>query len=185
MKIQIILGSTRPGRIGEGVAKWVHEVAAKRDGVEYELVDIADFNLPMLDEAMPASMGQYANEHTKKWAEKIAEADGYVFVVAEYNHSVAGALKNAVDYLSAEWANKSLGFVAYGSIGGARAIEHWRGIAAQLKLADVRETALFFLGSDFENYSTFKPSEAGEAAVDKVLDEVEEWAGALKPLRNA
>lgn len=183
MKIQIILGSTRPGRIGEGVAKWVHEVASKRSDAEYELVDIADFNLPLLDEPMPPMMNQYTKDHTKKWSEKIKEADAYVFVTAEYNRSVPGALKNAIDYLNVEWQDKAVGFVSYGSAGGSRAVEHLRGIAGELHMADVREFLPLYLSTDFENYSTFIPTASHEEQLNGVLDNVERWAGAMNTLR--
>src|SRR2546427_5170476 len=126
LKIAIILGSTRPGRNGEAVAKWVHEIAGKRSDAEFELVDIRDYNLPLLDEPMPPIMGQYSKPHTKAWAAKIGSFDGYVFVAPEYNHGISGALKNAIDFLFAEWNNKAAGFVSYGGAGGARAVEHLR-----------------------------------------------------------
>lgn len=122
LKIAIIIGSTRPGRNGEAVAKWVYEIAQKRTDAEFELVDIKDFNLPLLDEPVPPSMGQYSKPHTKKWAAKIGSFDGYVFVAPEYNHGISGALKNAIDFLFAEWNNKAAGFVSYGSVGGVRAV---------------------------------------------------------------
>ena len=136
-RIAIIIGSTRPGRNGEAVARWVLEHAQQRDGVEYELVDLADWNLPHLDEPMPAAAGQYANDHTKAWAAKIAEFDGYLFVTPEYNHSTSGALKNAIDFVGAEWYNKAAGFVSYGVFGGARAVEHLRLVLSQLQVATV------------------------------------------------
>src|SRR6476659_6890206 len=123
IRVGVILGSTRPGRIGEAVAKWVFENASKRTDAEYELVDIADYNLPLLDEPVPPSMGQYSKPHTKAWAAKIGSFDGYVFVTPEYNHGISGALKNAIDFLFAEWNNKAAGFVSYGGAGGARAVE--------------------------------------------------------------
>src|SRR5690606_13315100 len=89
-KIGIIIGSTRPGRNGPAVAQWVYEFARKRSDAQFELIDIADYNLPLLDEPAPASMGQYSKEHTKKWAAKIAEFDGYIFVTPEYNHATSG-----------------------------------------------------------------------------------------------
>src|SRR6266478_1461744 len=121
LKIAIILGSTRPGRNGEAVAKWVHEIAKKRTDAEFEVVDIKDFNLPLLDEPVPPIMGQYSKPHTKTWATKIGSFDGYVFVAPEYNHGISGALKNAIDFLFAEWNNKAAGFVSYGGASGARA----------------------------------------------------------------
>ena len=118
IKIAIIIGSTRPGRNGEAVAKWVYEIAQKRSDAEFELVDIKDFNLPLLDEPVPPSMGQYSKPHTKTWAAKIGSFDGYVFVTPEYNHGISGALKNAIDFLFAEWNNKAAGFVSYGGASG-------------------------------------------------------------------
>jgi NAD(P)H-dependent FMN reductase len=112
IKIAIILGSTRPNRNGEAVAKWVCEVAKTRSDAESELVDINDFNLPLLDEPVPPSMGQYSKPHTKAWAAKIGSFDAYVFVTPEYNHGTSGALKNAIDFLFAEWNNKAAGFVS-------------------------------------------------------------------------
>lgn len=97
-RVAIILGSTRPGRNGEAVAKWVYEIAQKRTDAEFELVDVAAFNLPLLDEPKPPSMGQYSKQHTKDWSAKIASFDAYVFVTPEYNHSTSGALKNAIDF---------------------------------------------------------------------------------------
>src|SRR5882724_6612828 len=137
-KIAVIIGSTRPGRVGESVAKWVYELAKKRTEAEFELVDIKAFNLPLLDEPVPPSMGQYSQPHTKKWAAKIASFDAYVFVTPEYNHGTSGALKNAIDYLYAEWNNKVAGFVGYGSMMGARAVENLRLIMAELQIATVR-----------------------------------------------
>ena len=183
IKIQIILGSTRPGRIGEAVSKWVYKTANQRDDFEVELIDVADFELPLLDEPVPAMMRQYTKAHTKKWSEKIEEADGYIFVAAEYNHSVAGGLKNAIDYLNHEWRDKSVGFVSYGSNGGSRAVEHLRGVAGELHLADVREQLLLYLDRDFENYSAFKPTENHEEQLNKVFDQVVRWAKAMQSVR--
>ena len=184
-RIAVILGSTRPGRIGEGVAQWVYENAALRDDAEYELVDVADYALPLLDEPVPPSMGRYSRPHTFAWAEKIASFDGYVFVTAEYNHSIPGALKNAIDYLFAEWNHKAAGFVAYGSAGGTRAVEHLRLVMAELRVATVRAQVALSLFRDFADMSRFQPGprRAGELGV--VLDEVVAWSEALAPLRHA
>src|SRR6202165_5725257 len=138
LKVAIIIGSTRPGRKAEAVAHWVHDIAAKRSDASFEVVDIATFDLPLLDEAFPPSMGQYAQPHTKAWAAKIATFDAFVFVTPEYNHSTSGALKNAIDYLFAEWNNKAAGFVSYGAAGGARAVEHLRLVMGELMVADTR-----------------------------------------------
>ncbi len=184
LKIAIIVGSTRPGRVGESVARWVVDLAKKRNDAEFELVDIQEFNLPLLDEPIPPSMGNYSKEHTKQWAAKIASFDAYVFVTPEYNHGISGALKNAIDFLFAEWNNKAAGFVGYGSAGGARAVEHLRLVMAEVQVATVRNQVMLSLREDFENYSAFKPREFHEQAVDQVLDQVIAWGGALKALRE-
>jgi NAD(P)H-dependent FMN reductase len=182
-KIGIILGSTRPGRNGEAVAKWVYELAKQRTDAEFELVDLLDYKLPHLDEIVPPSMGQYTQPHTLEWAQKIASFDGFVMVTPEYNHSTSGALKNAIDFLFAEWNNKAVGFVSYGSVGGARAVEHLRLISAELKMADVRSQVMLTLHHDFENFSVFKPGAHQEDALHTTLDQVVEWSRALAPLR--
>ncbi|MFI6085195.1 NADPH-dependent FMN reductase [Streptomyces sp. NPDC051217] len=184
LKIAVILGSTRPGRNGEAVAKWAQEIAAQRDDAEFELVDIADFKLPHLDEAIPPSMGQYANAHTLAWAEKIASFDGYLFVTPEYNHSTSGALKNAIDFLYGEWNNKAAGFVSYGSVGGTRAVEHLRLIMSELQVATVRAQVALSLFSDFENFSAFKPGDHQKAALDTTLDQLVSWSKALQTVRT-
>ena len=158
-RIGIILGSTRPGRNGEQVARWVHEIATQRNDADFELVDLLDYKLPHLDEPVPPSMGQYSQPHTLEWAAKIASFDGFVIVTPEYNHSTSGALKNAIDFLFAEWNNKAVGFVSYGSVGGARAVEHLRLVAGELMMADVRSQVALSLYTDFENFSVFKPND--------------------------
>jgi NAD(P)H-dependent FMN reductase len=184
IKIGIILGSTRPNRIGEGVARWVHELARKRSDAEFELVDIKDFELPLLDEPIPPSQGKYSKEHTKRWAAKIASFDAFVFVTPEYNHSTSGALKNAIDFLYAEWNNKAAGFVSYGSASGVRAVEHLRLIMAELQIADVRAQVMLSLFTDFENYSTFKPADQHEKTLGTMLDQLISWGSAMKGVRE-
>jgi NAD(P)H-dependent FMN reductase len=183
--IGIILGSTRPGRNGEAVANWVHDIAKQRDDAEYELVDIADYQLPHLDEAIPPSVGQYTQPHTKAWAAKIDSFDGYVFVTPEYNHSTSGALKNAIDFLYQEWNNKAAGFVSYGSAGGTRAVEHLRLVMGELQVADVRAQVALSLHTDFTDYAQFTPARHQTDAVTTVLDQVVAWSGALSALRAA
>ena len=183
-RIGIILGSTRPNRNGEQVAKWVYDIASRRSDAEFELVDLRDYPLPHLDEPLPPSMGQYQNEHTRQWADKIASFDGFVFVTPEYNHSTSGVLKNAIDYLYAEWNNKAAGFVSYGAVGGARAAEHLRLVAGELQMADVRQQVALSLLTEFENFSVFKPGDYNRAALDTLLDQVIAWSTALAPLRQ-
>ncbi|RKH06133.1 NADPH-dependent oxidoreductase [Corallococcus sp. CA053C] len=183
IKVAIVVGSTRPGRKADVVARWVHDIAKKRSDAEYEIVDLQDFNLPLLDEPFPPSMGKYTLPHTKAWAAKVAAYDAYVFVTPEYNHSTSGALKNALDYLYAEWNNKAAGFVAYGSAGGVRAVEHLRLIAAELQMATVRAQVQLSLFTDFENFAVFKPDPHKEKSVNGMLDQVVSWGTALQTVR--
>ena len=184
VRIGIIVGSTRPGRHAGAVAEWVLEQTAARTGVRYEIVDLADYPLPHLDEPMPPSFGQYQNDHTKAWATTIDTYDGFIFVTPEYNHSTSGVLKNAIDYLYAEWNNKAAAFVAYGSLAGARAVEHLRGVCAELQIATVRQQLSFSLFTDFENFAAFTPAPLHNDAAATLFDQLENWAGALKPLRG-
>lgn len=181
--IAVIIGSTRPGRNGEAVARWVLDLASRRTDASFELVDLADHALPLLDEPVPAAMGQYRNEHTQRWAETVARYDGYVFVTPEYNHSTSGALKNAIDYVYAEWNNKAASFVSYGSAGGVRAVEHLRLIAAELQIATVRAQVALSLADDFENYSEFTPRDQALPQVETMLDQLVSWTKALESVR--
>ena len=184
LKIAVILGSTRPGRNGKAVADWVLDKAQARIGADYDLIDLADHPLPHMDEPMSPMLGQYAGEHTKAWAATIAPYDGYVFVTPEYNHSTSGVLKNAIDYLYAEWNNKAAAFVSYGSTGGARAVEHLRGICSELQIAHVRQQVSFNLFTDFENMTTFAPAPLHEPLADAMFTELESWANAMKTVRQ-
>ena len=182
-RIGVILGSTRPGRNGEQVARWVMDIAARREDADFELIDLADFPLPHLDEPLPPAMGQYQNSHTREWAATIGQYDGLIMVTPEYNHSTSGVLKNAIDYLFAEWHNKAVGFVSYGSVGGARAAEHLRLISGELKMADVRTQVALSMFTDFVNFSRLAPGDYHVQALNILIDEVVAWSGALAPLR--
>jgi len=184
LRIAIIIGSTRPGRKAEAVAKWVYEIAQKRTDAEFEIVDIKDFDLPLLDEPVSPIMGQYTHQHTKIWSAKIASFDAYVFVTPEYNHGTSGALKNAIDFLYHEWVNKAAGFVSYGGAAGARAVEQLRLVLAEVQIATVRNQVLLSLFTDFENFSVFKPAPQHEKSVNAMLEQVTAWGSALKTLRE-
>jgi NAD(P)H-dependent FMN reductase len=185
LEIAVILGSTRPNRNGKAVADWVMTQTGVRSGARYTLVDLIDFPLPHLDEPIPPSAGRYIGEHTKAWADTIASYDGFVFVTPEYNHSTSGVLKNAIDYLYAEWNNKAAGFVGYGSVGGTRAVEQLRLIAAELQMATVRTQVALSLFTDFENLSTFRPGDQHEMALTTMLDQLVSWSQAMKSLRES
>ncbi|MFM9278675.1 NADPH-dependent FMN reductase [Paenibacillus jiagnxiensis] len=153
LNIGIILGSTRPARVSPQVGKWIKELADKRGDATYEIVDLADYNLPFLGD--PSGEQQVA-----AWAKKIASLDGFVFVTAEYNHSITGVLKNALDSARAEWYNKAAGIVSYGSSGGTRAAEHLRGILGELQ------------------------AELHIAHVNDMLNQVIRWSTALHSVRS-
>jgi NAD(P)H-dependent FMN reductase len=181
--VAIIVGSTRPGRKADAVARWVYDIARQRSDATFEVVDVQTFNLPLLDEPVPPTRGQYAHEHTKAWSAVIAKFDGYVFVTPEYNHGTSGALKNAIDFLYKEWNNKAAGFAGYGSASGVRAVEQLRLVMGELQVADVRAQVQLSLSDDFENYTVFKPRPHQRKSVEAMLDQVIAWSAALKPLR--
>lgn len=185
MKIGIISGSVREGNNATAVSQWIYDFAAKRndEGVEYEIVNLADYQLPLLGAALPAEYQDTAMAAVKAWSEKMASLDGYIFVTPEYNHSVGGALKNALDFLKPEVANKAAAMVGYGSLGGARAHENMRSILGELSVASVRTTVNFSLMSDFENMSVFKPNAYNEVNANGMLDDLLLWSKAFQTIR--
>ncbi|WP_214860088.1 NADPH-dependent FMN reductase [Exiguobacterium sp. s161] len=177
LNIGIILGSTREGRLSPQVGNWVKQLADQRGDANYTILDIADYKLPLLGEKDADASGAVA------WSKDVAAQDGFVFIVQEYNHSIAASLKNALDYLRIEWNNKAAGIVSYGSVGGARAAEHLRGILGELLIADVRVHPALSLFTDFENGSVLKAAAVQETSVNQMLDQVIPWATALKTIR--
>lgn len=183
LKIGIILGSTRPGRNGEVVARWVHDLAVKRGDAEYEVVDLKDFDLGNLDEPEHPATGNYLYERTKRWSAKVASLDAFIIVTPEYNNSYPGALKNALDFLYSEWTNKAAGFVGYGVDGAPRAISHLRHVLGLLSVATVSNQVGLSIHTDFAD--GFQPAAAHEERLNVVLDQVLSWGSALRPLRAA
>lgn len=175
LNIGIILGSTREGRVSPQVGEWVKNLADQRDDANYEIVDIRDYELPLLGEGDAPGI--------VKWNEKLASLDGFVFIVQEYNHSITGALKNALDLAREAWNNKAAGIVSYGSTGGARAAEHLRGIMGELMIADVRTHPTLSLFTDFNENGEFTPQELHLDNVNLMLDQVNDWSKVLKQLR--
>jgi NAD(P)H-dependent FMN reductase len=185
INIGIILGSTRPNRVGRQVADWVHATASARTSATYSLIDLAEQDLPHLDEPNSPLFRQYQHDHTWEWSKIIDRLDGFVFVTAEYNHGIPGALKDAIDYLFHEWSNKAAGLVSYGIAGGNGAAFQLRQICGQLGIADVSRQVALNLRFEFENYSVFRPTEAHVGELNLVLDQLEAWSTALAPLRAA
>jgi NAD(P)H-dependent FMN reductase len=185
LKVAIILGTTRPGRKADAVARWIRDLATRRHDAAFELVDIADYHLPMLDEPVPPIFGHYEHAHTMAWSEKIASFDAFIFVTPEYNRSIPGALKNAVDFLYREWNNKAAGFVSYGAdAAGARAVEHLRLVMAEVHVAGVRSHVTLSLYHDFEAFATLAPQPPRYKQAEELLDQLIAWGKALKALRD-
>lgn len=183
MKIGVIVGSIRKGRKGDSVGAWVAEQAKARgtEGFEYELVDVADFGLGLMDQEVIPGMAnrQYDNDAATAWSQKIDEFDGFVFVTAEYNHSIPGAFKNAFDWLTPEWGGKAVAFVGYGADGGVRAVEHFRTVVANAMMHAVRGQVSLSLFTEFDgNTLTPEDRRAGELAA--ALDQLEELTAKLR-----
>ncbi|HLR91491.1 MAG TPA: NAD(P)H-dependent oxidoreductase [Atopostipes sp.] len=186
MKIGIVMGSIRDGRIGEDVAEWVKSVAESyTDNATFEVVDLKDFPLPLFDEAAsPAYTDDLdAREQQKPWADKVAELDGYIFVTPEYNHGLPSALKNALDYVYHELTDKAAGIVSYGSAGGVRSAEQLRTILSEFQVAHVRTQPALSLFYDW-NDEGFNPSDAQKEAVETMLYQLSYWAKAMNSVRE-
>jgi NAD(P)H-dependent FMN reductase len=182
--IAVILGSTRPGRRGEAVARWVLEEAAQRGDATFELVDLAAHHLPDMDERWPPATGRYVLGHTQAWADTVKRYDGYVIVSPEYNHAIPGTLKNALDRVYAEWNNKAAAFVSYGFDGGIRAAEQLRTVMGSLQVAAVGPQVSLSLITDFTDHQDFTPSPHQHKALGAALDQLVAWSSALRPLRR-
>jgi NAD(P)H-dependent FMN reductase len=184
--IKVILGSTRPNRFGIQPAEWVMEQTKQIPDHTFELIDLAKVNLPLLDEPVPPMMQQYTNDHTKEWSRQINEADGFLFIAAEYNHSIPAALKNAIDYLFVEWNYKPASFLSYGSLaGGARSVEHLRTVCGELRMYDLREQLLmpdYYNHLDEEGLHAFEDSHVQQ--IQKILLQTAFWADKLKVIRK-
>ena len=195
IKIKVIIGSTREGRFSEKPAQWIFEEAKKLEGVEAELLDLRDYEMPFFDSPMSPSMGkgQYSNETVKKWAEKINDGDAFIIVSPEYNHGYSAVLKNALDVISPEWNRKPVGFVSYGSALGARSVEQLRQVAVELQMAPIRNAihipADIFMAAMMGNapqgpemFESIRKSPMGDP-VERFLNDLLWWAKALKAAR--
>jgi NAD(P)H-dependent FMN reductase len=177
MKLGIIVGSTRIGNVGQNIGKWVLNQSKTRK-VAYELVNLADYALPLFGE-------KEAKEAIQKWNDKINSLDGFIFITAEYNHSITGSLKNALDSAGIPtWIHKPAGIVSYGFAGGARAAEHLRTILGALGVADVQQHVLFNLNTEMSQTEGFKPANYQVGLLTKLFDQVESWGTALKSTRG-
>lgn len=186
LRIAVVLGSTRPGRKGEAVARWVLEHAQERDDVSYELLDVAAFDLPLLCEpTVPgAAKREYETPQTREWSKAVDGYDGFVWVTPEYNHGVPAAMKNALDVLYPEWGFKGFGIVSYGADGGTRATEQWRGILANVMGTVVRHQVALYQFLDWDDDDEFRPVERRPGELGNLLDLLEKTTAAIDTLRS-
>lgn len=184
--IKIIIGSTRTNRFGIQPAKWLMELTKEYTDDTFELVDLAEINLPFLDEPQPPSLGNYAHDHTKAWAKIIGEADGFIVITPEYNHGVPAVLKNAIDFLYKEWLYKPIGFVGYGAAaGGVRAIEHLRASTIWLRMIPLHDDVIFqnYWGQ-LDESGTLQPTEKQINDGKRLIENSIFWANELQPIRK-
>jgi NAD(P)H-dependent FMN reductase len=182
--LQVIVASTRPGRVGPVVADWFAQLARQHDGFEVRVTDLAELALPLMDEPHHPKLRNYQHEHTKAWSRIVADADAFVFVMPEYNYTFTAPLKNAIDYLHTEWAYKPVGFVSYGGIsGGLRAVQSLKPVVTTLNMFPVpASVALPFVANSIVE-GVLEPSELADGTAKSMLDELVRLSAALKPLR--
>ena len=187
MKLQVIIASTRPGRVGPTIAKWFHEYAAANSEFDVELVDLLDYNLPVFDEPSHPASRQYVHEHTKRWSAKVLEADAFVFVTPEYNFGTPVSLLNALTYLVHEWQYKPAAFVSYGGLsGGMRSVQDTKLTLTTLKVVPLTEAVTIpFFSSHIDEAGEFTPNELHLKSAEVLLKELHRWAEAVSPLRAA
>src|SRR3954470_10660026 len=184
--LQIIIASTRPGRVGLPIGQWVRDRAVEHGAFDVELIHLAEVNLPFLDEPKHPRLGQYMHQHSKDWSAKIASGDAYVFVMPEYNHSFNAPLKNAIDYLYAEWQHKPVGFVSYGGVAaGTRAVQAIKLVLAALKMTPAVESVpIPFFGQHIDTDGVFNGTDALNQAVAGMLNELRRLDGFMRPSRQ-
>ena len=187
-RIGIVISTTRMGRFADKPVEWLWKLTSTRSDMEFEIVDLRKYPLPFFDEPMSPAWAPPKNEVAQRWAKKVAELDGFIFVTAEYNHGVPGVLKNALDYAYAEFNRKPAAYVGYGGVGAARSVEHLRLINVELQMVPTR-SAVHIGGTDFIGMlmhgKTFADAPHLEPAAHAMLDELSWWAHALKAARAA
>ncbi|HUA43124.1 MAG TPA: NAD(P)H-dependent oxidoreductase [Streptosporangiaceae bacterium] len=184
--LQIIIASTRPGRVGPSVAAWFHDRALKAGSFEVELIDLAEVNLPMFDEPKHPRFGEYVHQHTKDWSATISRGDAYVFVVPEYNYGFNAAIKNAIDYLNREWLYKPLGFVSYGGVAaGTRAVQMLKQVVSALKMVPMTDAVhIPFVAQFLDSDRVLQPNQVMEDAASALLSELARWTSSMSALRD-
>ena len=184
-KIAIVLGSVRDGRNAPQVGEWIKQLASAHGEAEYSIIDLKEYDMPIFYKRFSEYSGDEEEyERLKALQEKTLEADGFIFITQEYNHSITSALKNYFDLFYAEFNNKAAGIVSYGSFLGGRAAEHLRSILSEVQIAHVRQHVGLSLFTDFEGFVNFKPQAIQQDGVHLMIDQLEAWTNALKPLRK-
>jgi NAD(P)H-dependent FMN reductase len=185
LKLHVIIASTRPGRAGLPIGRWFFDVAQKQPKFETRLLDLAEVNLPFLDEPEHPRFGRYQHAHTKAWSATIAASDAFVFVTPEYNFGAPAPLINALDYLHKEWLYKPVAFVSYGGVAaGTRSVQMLKLKVTGLKMVPLYEAvAIPFFAQQLAD-GAFKPTDAQQTAAGVMLDELSRWAAALQPMRQ-
>ena len=187
-RIAVIVGTTREGRFSEHLAGFVVSQASARDELEFDLVDLRDHPLPLFNEPGPPAMFPSQRDEVTAWRDTVAAYDGYIIVTGEYNNSIPAVLKNALDHVYTEWAHKPVAFAAYGSVGGARAVQHLRQVAVELQMAPIR-ASVHIPGGDFMSVMKGE-KQLGDlpylsGSVDAMVDQLAWWAAALLQARSA
>ena len=184
--LQIIIASTRPGRIGLPVAQWFEQAAIEHGGFDVEMIDLAEINLPFFDEPSHPRMRQYVHQHTKDWSEIVDRGDAYVFVTPEYNYGFNAVLKNAIDFLHQEWVHKPVGFVSYGGVAaGTRAVQMLKQVVTTLKMTPVFASVnIPFVSQFLDDENRIQPNDMMKTAATTMLDELLPMASALETLRK-
>lgn len=187
LKLNVIIGSTRPGRGGPSVANWVFETAKSDGNFDVELVDLADFGLPILDEPAHPAMQKYEHEHTKRWSASVASADAFLFVTPEYDYFVPASLVNAIQYLFHEWKYKPAAIVSYGGVsGGLRSSQELRQLLGNKNVMAINQPVpVPFYNKQIGDDGLFVPNEAIETGTTTLLSELHKWAVALKTMRES
>jgi NAD(P)H-dependent FMN reductase len=185
LRLMVVIASTRPGRVGLPIGQWFSERARAHGGFEVSVIDLAELALPFMDEPNHPRLRLYTHQHTKEWSALVDAADAFVFVSPEYNYGLTAPLKNAIDYLSQEWAYKPVGFVSYGGIsGGTRAVQMLKQVVTTLKMMPLTEAVnIPFVARLFDADHRLRPTEDMEAAASGLLNELARWATALRAMR--
>lgn len=185
--LMVVIASTRPTRVGMAVGRWFVDRATEHPAFDVDLVDLAELDLPFMDEPEHPRFARYVHDHTRRWSARVKAADAFVFVTPEYNHGYNAPLKNAIDFLHHEWEYKPVGFVSYGGVAaGTRAVQQLKPVVAVLRMTPLSDAVYIpFVQQHLNQDRQFQPSDELETAATALLDALERYEAALRPLRSA